>query len=115
MMTSWLEGFWLSTFNRTQLGTLVDRVAARSQNAVYQRVKDRLAAMNVHQARGYIRARAATVLEREVGIVMAEVSGISPEQRDAILDGARQRVVRRLMLENVRLHQGAENRERRAA
>ncbi len=112
---SWLTGWALPSWNRTRLASLVDRVAARSQNAVYQRVKDRLASMNVHQARGYIRARAAQVLEREMGIVMAEVTDLSPLQLEAILDGARHRVVRRLMLENVRLQQTVDRRQRRRA
>lgn len=114
---SWFSALAFPSWNRTRLASLVDRVAARSQNAVYQRVKDRLSSMNVHQARGYIRARAALVLEREMGIVMAEVTDLSSAQRESILEGARHRVVRRLMLESVRLQQAHTDRRlrRRAA
>jgi hypothetical protein len=113
-MVSILNLFFPS-LQRTRLATLVDRVAARSQNAVHARVKDRLPAMNVHQARGYVRARAAAVLEREMGIVVAEVPGLTDADRSSILEAARQRVIRRLMLENVRLQQLGEPRTRRLA
>ena len=103
------------SIQRTRLAALVDRVAARSQNAVHARVKDRVASMNVHQARGYVRARAAAVLEREMGIVVAEVPGLSEADRRSILEAAKQRVIRRLMLENVRQQQFGESRTRRVA
>jgi hypothetical protein len=50
-----------------------------------------------------------------MGIVVAEVPGLTDADRSSILEAARQRVIRRLMLENVRLQQLGEPRTRRLA
>jgi hypothetical protein len=44
---------------------LAERVAGRSRLAVWQRVKDGLAGLSLAEARGYIRARALTVVKEE--------------------------------------------------
>lgn len=110
-----LLDLFFPAWNRTRLSGLVDRIAARSQNAVYARVKDRMGTMNVHQARGYIRARATAIIEREMGIAMSEIVTLAPAQREAVLADARNRVVRRLLLENMRTNQSQVRPARRQA
>jgi hypothetical protein len=71
--------------------------------------------MNVHEARGYIRARAAAVIERELGIVSAESPQLSRVQCVVIAEEARARVVRRLLLETIRRQQTSAIRQHRRA
>ena len=84
------------------LNGLVDRVTGRAQNAVWRRVCDRVPGMSIHEARGYIRARAAAVIDREMSILAAEEPTLSPREKAELQMVVRHRLVRRLLLENLR-------------
>jgi hypothetical protein len=87
---------------------LVDRVAARCQATVWSRVAWRVIGMDPYQAGGYIRARAALVVHREIQIATAGQSPLSADcrrrlfrqvsehaVRDALTQLAAQRAMRR--------------------
>ncbi len=103
------------TWTRTRLLALVDRVTARVQDPVWQRVRDRVLGMGIHEARGYIRARAAVVIDREMRVVVAQEPTLSTAHCDAIVRSVRHRVVRRMILESVRRQQPTRSERRRAA
>ena len=92
----------LPYWNRNRLLSLVDRMSARVQNSIWHRVRDRVAAMGVHEARGYIRARSALVIDREMALVMMDEPTLQAEHCELIVRSVRHRVVRRLLLENLR-------------
>ena len=107
-----------SRWNRARLSALVDRVAARVKNPVWQRVRDRVSGMGIHEARGYIRARSATILDREIGILNAEEPTLAGSQLELVRQAVQQRVIRRLLFDNLRNDQDARVRpadRRRAA
>lgn len=113
MAITWgFRPFWIES----RLLSVVDRVAARVQNSVWQRVRDRVSGMGVHEARGYIRARSALVIEREMAIVAAEEPTLKPAQLLEVAHAVRHRVVRRLLFESIRRYDPAhQQRTRRAA
>lgn len=94
--------------NRTQITSLVDRVVARSHSAVWQRVRDRAWSMSPYQARGYIRARAALIVEREMTIAVAELPEFPQTQLDFVTDVVRQRLVERTLADVSRMRQATE-------
>ena len=101
-------------WNRARLSSLSDRIATRSQHAVWQRVRQRVTSMSSHQAQGYIRVRAASVIEREVGIAVAEEPDVDAHYWPFIVQAVRRRVVRRALADAVRLR-AAQNASRRVA
>lgn len=94
-----------SRWNRARLSALVDRVAARVQNPVWQRVREQVSGMGVHEARGYIRARSTTILDREIGILVKEEPTLNPVQLERVRNAVQHRVIRRLLFENLRNEQ----------
>jgi hypothetical protein len=64
MVFAQLLDLW-SVTDRT--AEMAERVAGRSRLAVWQRVVDRLPTLGPTEARGYIRARALSVVEEETG------------------------------------------------
>ena len=89
-------------WTRDQLNSLVDRVTARTQNAVWRRVCERVSSMSIHEARGYIRARSTAVIEREMGVLILEEPLLAAHHQAQIVHVVQHRVVRRLLLENLR-------------
>src|SRR5262245_53011819 len=57
ILAQWLRLDWVTE--------MAERVAGRSRLAVWQRVMDRLGGLSPHEARGYLRARAVTVVREE--------------------------------------------------
>jgi hypothetical protein len=101
--------------NRNQLLSLVDRITARVQNHVWQRVRDRVSTMGLHEARGYIRARAVMVVEREMAVFMAAEPSLPATQWVLVERSVRHRVIRRMLLENLRRKDALSGRRRMAA
>ena len=89
--------------NRARLVRLVDRIANRSQQAVWLRVRDRVTTMSTPEAQGYIRVRAAAVIEREAGIAASETADLDAHYWPFIVRAARHRVVRRALVDAARL------------
>lgn len=60
---------WLVT---DKVAHLAERIAGRSRLATYQRVCEKLTTLDTHEARGYIRARAAAVVTQEADKLIAQ-------------------------------------------
>jgi|GEM_PF-1011041 len=67
-LTQWMVD-WLVT---DKVAHLAERIAGRSRLATYQRVCQQLLQLDVHQARGYIRARAAVIVRQEADKLIAQ-------------------------------------------
>ena len=93
---------WIESWtDRTQWTKLVDRVAARSQTAVWRRVYPKVSQMELHEACGYIRVRAAVVVRREMHLATAECP-LDPKRQAYLHEMATHRIVRRALQELVR-------------
>ncbi len=89
--------------NRARLLRLIDRIVARSQQGVWLRVRDRVTSMSPHEAQGYIRVRATSVIDRELGIAVSEDADIDAHYWPFIVQAARHRVVRRALVDAARM------------
>jgi hypothetical protein len=74
-----------SVLDRT--AEMAERVAGRSRMAVWQRVKDGLATLEPVQARGYIRARAISVVKEETSRLI-EQEGVKVARQRARIEAA---------------------------
>ena len=83
---------------------LVGRIAARSRSAVWQRVVSRCQEMGPNEARGYIRARAAKIVQREFVIATSQTPGLSNYTLSQIAGLAMDEVVRSMLSEAKRMH-----------
>jgi hypothetical protein len=82
-MTQWMVD-WFVTDKAAQLA---ERIAGRSRLATYQRVNERLPTLDVHEARGYIRARATAIVVQETDRLI-EQEGISVKLRSKLIAAA---------------------------
>lgn len=78
---------------------LAHQVARRSCAAVWQKVQARVEDMSLAEARGYIRAHSAEVVQAEV-----QRSGCPEHHRDQVVEFAREAVVQTLASEVGRIH-----------
>ncbi len=67
-LTQWMVDFFVTD----KVAHLAERIAGRSRLATYQRVCERLHTLDAHEARGYIRARAAAVVTQEADKLIAQ-------------------------------------------
>lgn len=100
---------------REKISNLVDRIVARGQNSVWHRVQKRIRTLTADQARGYVRARAAHVIDREMGIVCIEQPELNQVLYDAIVMQVRQRLIEVTIQQARRLRDARTNERRRAA
>jgi hypothetical protein len=92
-----------------QNAELAQQVSRRSCAAVWYKVQDRAIDMSLAQARGYIHAHAAEIVEAEVARC-----GVSVERRLELAQLAREGVVETLVCELARLHRTQAGRRRAA-
>ena len=76
---------WLGTDRVTDLA---ERVAGRSRLAVWQRVLHRLPTLGPTEARGYLRARAVTVVREETDRLVAQEGAWVARHRQPIEEAA---------------------------
>ena len=93
---------------------LAEKVASRSRRAVWDRVSHRMHALSGAEARGYVRARAAAIVEDETDRLIAEEGGKAIQHRQRIIHDASEAVIR-LMLEQVQISRRSAVPLRRAA
>src|SRR4051812_29868620 len=93
---------------------LADKVASRSRLAVWDRVSDRMDALNGAEARGYIRARAAAVIEWETDRLIEEEGNKVAGLRPRIVHDAGESIIR-LVLEQAQPSRRGAVSTRRAA
>jgi hypothetical protein len=75
-------------FVTDKVAHLAERVAGRSRLATYQRVCDRLPTLDVHEARGYIRARAAAIVIQEADKLIAQEGAAVQKLRTRLVSAA---------------------------
>lgn len=80
--------------NRLELAA--DVVAVRSRNAVWLRVRDRLATLGLNEARGYIRARSAIIVHDHADHVIREQHLVKESQRARLIEAATESVIRQI-------------------
>jgi hypothetical protein len=108
---SGLFAYW----NQSRLIRLVDCVVARAQSALWSRVRERVAGMGICEARGYIRVRAVRVIERELALATVDHPPLPMTDRQFVMQAVSHRLVRRLLVENLRRQQPLRASRRRAA
>ena len=109
-----LPGLLLRLFTNHKPELLADKVASRSRLGVWDRVSHRMHAFAGAEARGYIRARGAVVIEAETARLIAEEGAKAARHREEILHAAGESVIR-LVLEQAQLSRRSELPKRRAA
>lgn len=90
LIQQWIES--LASFTNRRMQALATEIATRSQPAVWQRVAPVAITMRSSEARGYIRARAATVIHSQVDAIAAQ-AGLA-NQRDELIRLATSEVLR---------------------
>ena len=81
---------FLRSPRKKQIARLADEVASRSFTAVWERIERRAPSMRLSEARGYVRARAAHAVSRELNYVLsacddATVADLAEEVRFAAM------------------------------
>ncbi len=109
-----LPGLLRQLFTNHKPELLADKVASRSRLAVWDRVSHRIYALSGAEARGYIRARGAAVIEVETDRVIGEAGAKAARHRAEILHAAGESVIR-LLLEQSQLSRRSALPQRRAA
>jgi len=90
---SWLT--FLGFGNREQqLQEVAQEVAKQARHRVWQLVNRRIATMRVPEARGYVRARASILIEREVDAILHSTRAIKASDRQRVSQLALNMVVR---------------------
>jgi hypothetical protein len=109
-----LPGLLIRLFANHKPDVLADKVASRSRLAVWDRVSHRIHAFAGAEARGFIRARGAAVIELETDRLIAEEGTKTARHRAQILQSAGESVIR-LVLEQAQLSGRSPLAKRRAA
>ncbi len=76
-----------------KLALIAEEVAGRSRHVVWQRVSRRLEVMRSWEAKGYIRARSAVILQRELDTVFQHHRIDTPAQQTQVYQWASEAVV----------------------
>ena len=87
------------TGQQRMLEDLINRITARCVPAVWGRVYPLAATMDPAQARGYIRARSARVIARELQIALSTMPDLSPALRQQVKRSVAERLVRKTLAE----------------
>jgi hypothetical protein len=77
-------GNWLGI---DRVAALAERVAGRSRMAAWQRVQEQLFSLSAAEARGYVRARAISVVKEET-LRLIEQEGAAVERRQMQIEEA---------------------------
>lgn len=83
---------------------LVRDVAERCRHEVWERVWRRVPAMDTAEARGYVRARAAIVVSREVDWTAERTKWINSARQQRLFDAALARVTQLIVAEARAVH-----------
>ena len=102
---------WLVT---DKVGAFAERITARSRQAVWRRVAERIATLGTAEARGYVRARAAAVVYEEMDKLIQQEGSRAAQNREKLIATATDSLVE-LLLKQVQVARPAYARARRAA
>jgi hypothetical protein len=86
---------WIAQFLGGDLvGDMAERVANRGRMAVWQRVMERLPTLGPTEARGYVRSRAAGVVQHETGRLVEQEGPCVARLRQEIEQAALEHLIR---------------------
>ena len=89
---------WFGLFARQRddhrLVAIAESVASRCRHLIWQRVGQRIPTMVPAEARGYVRARGAAVIQRHVDQALFNESRLKPSQQDRLIELATDAVIR---------------------
>jgi hypothetical protein len=111
LILRWIQGF---SGHTRMVEDLSNRIAARSERAVWARTYPLVATMDPAQASGYIRARSTQVIARELQIAMSQRAPLPTELIDEVKRAVSERLVRKTLSE-VATHRPPRLAELRAA
>ena len=94
----WLE-WTLRGFSRRPLADIAGEIAMRHRDTIWERVGPRTIGMHPAEARGYLYARVAGLVHREVDRVLRLHADLRPTDREPLVRLARTALVDRVMLE----------------
>ncbi|QDU25345.1 hypothetical protein ETAA8_04110 [Anatilimnocola aggregata] len=94
-LAQWMAD-WLVT---DKVAQLAERIAGRSRLATYQRVCERLYSLEAHEARGYVRTRAATIVTAEADKLIAQEGVSAGKLRDKLIASAMDSLVSAILLQ----------------
>lgn len=94
LISRWIDRF---TGQQRMVEELTKRIAARCEPRVWNRVASVACSMDPAQSRGYIRARAAEVVHREVQIAMQSLDDVSDSLIRRVIRSVSAAVVRKMM------------------
>jgi len=92
-ISAWIDKL---TGQQRMVEDLTGRVSARCEAAVWARIKDAAPFMDPAQAKGYIRARAALILNRELAIAARGLDELTALLRDRVRRNASEAIVRQM-------------------
>ena len=95
---SWLDYFLRRRIN-TELVEAAQAIAVRHRIAVWERVEDTVPQMSPSEARGYIRARAATIVHSEADKVIAGHDLLTDAQLPLLVAAATDAVIADILVE----------------
>ena len=98
---SWLDYFLRRRIN-TELVEAAQAIAVRRRIAVWERVEDTVPQMSTSEARGYIRARAATIVHSEADKVIAGHDLLTDAQLPLLVAAAPDAVIADILVERNR-------------
>jgi hypothetical protein len=98
---SWLD-YFLRRRIKTELVEAAQAIAVRHRIAVWERVEDTVPQMSPSEARGYIRARAATIVHSEADKVIAGHDLLTDAQLPLLVAAATDAVIADILVERNR-------------
>ena len=94
LISRWIDSF---TGQQRMVEDLTKRIAARCESGVWARIQDVATSMEPAQSRGYIRARAAVVIDREVQIATQSMTDIPESLVEQVRLSVSDAIVRKMV------------------
>ncbi len=86
--------------NEQQLLALAQQVAGRTRPVVWQRVSHRISTMGSSETRGYVRARAAMIVDREVELAIHRDQRFNPTSHSSVAGAAMDALVHMIEIQS---------------
>lgn len=93
LISRWIDSL---TGQQRMVEDLTKKIAARCETAVWARVLDVAPSMDPAQARGYVRARAALVINREVQIATQSMTDVTDSLIQRVRESTSNVIVRKM-------------------
>ena len=94
LISRWIDSF---TGQQRMVEDLTKRIAARCEAGVWARIEATARSMEPAQSRGYIRARAARVINREVNLAMRRLTDVNATLPERVRESVSDVIVRKMI------------------